>query len=120
MKHLLLALLLTSTALTAADVTGKWSGRWEMPQAAGEQPHYMVLKQEGGVVTGTAGPDASQQFDIRNGKMDGDKLTFEVSPGGGPLMKFEFKVDGDNAVGQAQIEAEGRSMVVKLSVQRKK
>jgi len=104
----------------AGSVTGTWSGKWDLPAAAGDQPHYMVLQQQGDTVSGTAGPSADQQFDIRDGKAAGDKLTFEVALPDGQVMRFEFKVEGETLTGQAQIEAGGRSMTVKLSAKRVK
>jgi len=115
-----LLLLLASMLSIAGSVTGTWSGKWDVPAAAGDQPHYMVLHQQGDTVSGTAGPGADQQFDIRDGKLAGDKLTFEVALPDGQVMRFEFKVDGETLTGQAQIEAGGRSMTVKLSAKRVK
>ncbi len=114
MKHLLISLILTSFSLLAADVSGKWSGSWEAPQ----RPHYMVLKQDGENVTGTAGPEAGYQLNISKGKITGDQLTFDVTLENGMAMHFTFKIDGDTCTGQGQIENQGQTVVMKLSAKR--
>ena len=119
MKSALL-LLLASILSMARTVTGTWSGKWEVPAEAGDQPHYMVLQQQGETVKGTAGPDAGQQFDISNGRVTAEKLTFDVTLPDGHVMHFDFKIDGETLTGQAVIDADGRTMTVKLSAKRVK
>ncbi|MBI1896567.1 MAG: hypothetical protein HYS04_08535 [Acidobacteria bacterium] len=61
-----LVLLLAATAV-AADLTGKWSGSFDVTNAQGEtRPDraYMDLKQAGEEVTGTAGPNSEKQLQI--------------------------------------------------------
>ena len=118
MKRLILVLLVSALALSAAEVTGKWSGTWETSPDGGPGPHYMVLRQDGTAVTGTAGPDAGQQMAIRNGKVDGNRLTFDIGVAGGPSLKFEFKVDGDKMDGQAVLDMGGKQQTLKLAAKR--
>ena len=75
---------------TAADVSGAWSGSYY----AG--PIYLVLKQQGADVTGTAGPSAAQQMLILSaGKVAGDRLSFKVGP-----MEVSLQLKGDNLTGE--------------------
>jgi hypothetical protein len=66
----------------AADVT--FSGKW-----LGSSPDMgamcAVLKQEGTTLTGSAGPSEAKQFPITTGKVEGDRLTFEVKMAGGTI-----------------------------------
>jgi hypothetical protein len=97
--------LMTTLALPmlAADVTGHWSGTMQFPNADGDSssfPVYFVLTQHGNVVTGTGGPQASDQFPISNGKVDGVKVTFDI-PRGKPLT-FLLTLAGDKLKGDVK------------------
>ena len=85
-----LILLTAGLCLRAADVTGSWSGSYY----AG--PIYLILKQQGTAVTGTAGPSANQQMlKIADGKMDADRLSFKVGP-----LEVSLRVQGDDLAGE--------------------
>jgi len=79
-----------------------------------------VLKQQGTTLTGTAGPDVSEQLPISNGKAEGETLTFEVVREGGGTMKFTLKQTGDEISGDIKREREGQTQIAKLAVKREK
>jgi hypothetical protein len=102
MTRLVCWLLVSALALTAADLSGKWSGSFDITSESGDTKAdnaYMDLKETGGVVTGTAGPNAEQQWPLRSGKLDGQKLTFEVRTDDGGVLVFELSFDGDTIRG---------------------
>ena len=80
---LVIAAMLTSVYVAAADFSGKWSGSSPGNDSVGTM--YAVLKQAGTMLTGSAGPSESKQFRITTGKVDGDHLIFEVKTGGGTI-----------------------------------
>ena len=85
MKALICLLLLTGLTLSAGELAGKWSGRFDITNSAGETKEdsaVMTLKIDGAKVSGTAGPNEDQQWTIQNGKLEAGKLTFEVAPEG--------------------------------------
>jgi uncharacterized protein (TIGR03435 family) len=87
---LILALFPALGFLRAADVSGAWSGSYY----AG--PIYLILKQQGTEVTGTAGPSAAQQMlKLQAGKIEGDQLTFKVGP-----LDISVRLQGDNLKGE--------------------
>ena len=105
MKTLICLLLLTGLTLSAGELTGKWSGKFDITTADGESKAdsaVMNLKLDGTKVTGTAGPNEDQQWTIRNGKLEAGKLTFEVVPEGdndkGSLV-FDLEFDGETIRG---------------------
>jgi hypothetical protein len=119
MKAILLVLLLSAATLNAADVTGRWSGTMDLKNAegaTGSGPTYIILKQEGSKVTGTGGPNENEQYPIQNGKLEGDKLTFE-SVTGGNTMYFDLRVKGDQIDGDIK-GGEGGKLTAKISVKR--
>jgi hypothetical protein len=117
MKRLLL-LLVSAVTLLAADATGKWTGTLT-PDDGGEGPAYLVLKQEGTKLTGTAGPGEDKQTPIENGKVDGATITFEL-PAGGGVMKFALKQQGEEIKGDVSRESDGQKQTAKLAVKREK
>ena len=71
------ALMLLAVPARAADVDGKWKGSLDTPMGAIEVG--FSFKADGTTLTGTTtGPDGSE-IAIKNGKIDGDKITFLVS-----------------------------------------
>ena len=120
MKHILL-LTFAAASLMAADATGTWTGTLTVSAPDGSEPHpaLLVLKQEGVKLTGTAGPDTSEQHAIENGKAENGSLTFEV-PGENGVMKFTLKQEGDEIKGEITREREGEKQTAKIAVKRDK
>jgi hypothetical protein len=81
-----MALVLALAArLVAADVTGAWVGTVIVGDPSnGEKISTTVkahLEQKGGAISGKIGREHDQDLEqIRNGKVDGNTLTFEVLP----------------------------------------
>ena len=121
MKRLLLSLVLSAASLLAADVSGKWSGKVTITTPEGPQldEAYVVLKQEGATVTGTAGKDESEQREFKNGKLEGDVLSFELPTQGSPF-KVRMKVEGDTMAGDVERERDGETMKAKIEMKRLK
>jgi hypothetical protein len=117
MPHLLLVALAAAT-ISAADVTGTWTGTLT-PGDGEPRPAHLVLKQGGDTVSGTAGPDASEQRPIQNGKSENGKVTFEVA-GEVTVMKFVLKLEGDEMTGDVSRERDGQVQTAKLAVKRAK
>jgi hypothetical protein len=97
-------LLVVATAVYAADVDGKWAGSITGPQ--GELPVAFTFKADGATLTGsTTGFDGSE-VPIKDGKIDGNTITFTVTFdfGGMPLMlsyKGTVSPDQINMSGEA-------------------
>ena len=100
-----LSFFVVALTLSGAEVTGKWTGTAELKMPNGETRSsgiYLDLKQEGQDVTGNAGPGPDRVLPISKGKVDGNKLTFEVlapSDSGNRLISFEFTITGDQMEG---------------------
>ena len=101
MRKIMLAILAFATSALAADFTGSWSGEGV---ANGEShPLYFVLKQDGNNLTGSGGPNASEQHPFQNGKVDGDKIVFDVIPGNKGTIHFELKLEGEGLKGTVEL-----------------
>ena len=121
MKKIALTILVLALAMTAmaADASGDWSGSFT-PEGMETSPAYLKLKQSGAALTGSAGPDASQQWPITNGKVDGNTLTGTTSSPEGVSYKFTLTMDGDHITGNVDVSAGGQSMKATLDLKRVK
>lgn len=77
----------------------------------------MILKQAGSKLDRSVGPDESEQHSLENGKVEGNKLTFDI-PLGAKSLHFSLEADGDQITGQAQRDWQGRVETMKISVKR--
>lgn len=73
-----LAMALTVPAARAADVTGNWTAEMTSPDGNSMQLSF-TFKQDGSKLTGTVLGPQGDPMEISNGKIDGDKLSFDVS-----------------------------------------
>ncbi|HEY6392405.1 MAG TPA: hypothetical protein VIX89_14065 [Bryobacteraceae bacterium] len=118
MTRILCCFLLTAIALFA-DVTGKWTGSFDATGPDGQTKPgtaLFLLKQSGDVIAGTVGPNEDEQFTIKVGKIDGDKIALEVDPKDGTVIKFELTLAGGHIKGDAKGERGGEKMTAKVDV----
>lgn len=117
---LLASVLLAAPAFPPDNITGKWTGSFviTMDGETRDDTAYMDLKQTGTELTGSAGPSEDRQWPIQKGKVEGDKLTFEVQTEQ-PIIKFELTLTDGHLKGNAKAEHEGKSMNAVIDVTRK-
>jgi hypothetical protein len=97
-----------ATAFAATDVTGAWTGKMVGPNGDGFQITF-TFKQDGAKLTGTVSGPMGDPMEITAGKIDGDKLTFDVSFNGmtihhegvfsGDTIKLTTKAEGGDFPG---------------------
>lgn len=73
-----LAMAFGTAAVQAADLTGTWSSEMTTPDGQSFQLTF-TFKQDGATLTGKVQGPMGDPLDISNGKIDGDKFTFDVS-----------------------------------------
>lgn len=116
-----LFLLLFSLPLSAADLSGKWTGSGELKLNNGETANttvYLDIVQKGEEITGNAGPGPEQLLPLSKGQFKGDQLTFEVVPAadsGYGLFVFQFKVSGDTMEGTVKCDRFTGTLTLKRS-----
>ena len=75
-RALVLGMLLLAAPAFAADVDGKWSGSIDTPN--GPAQVGFTFQSDGAMLTGsTTGPDGNV-VQLKNGKIDGSKISFAV------------------------------------------
>jgi hypothetical protein len=115
-------LLLLATVIIAADnnLSGKWSGKFTVTSDEGPKDDSLLLelKHNGTELTGTAGPNQEERFPIQNGKIEGNKLTFQVqSPKF--LINFELSLIDGHLKGEAKAEHDGKLRKAAVDLERK-
>lgn len=130
MKRLALLFALTLfvlPALAAENFTGTWSGQFSGVTPDGKQvtePILLNLVHKGAELTGTAGPSAEQQWKILKGKVDGDKVYFEVQAGGdtqgGPYVTITMAYAEGHLKGDFNAQRGAEKMTAKIDLTRVK
>ncbi len=123
MKKLLLALLALAATAAAADVTGTWSGPLTMKNGdeTRDQTAYLVLKQDGGKLTGTIGPNEEQRRDITKGTVEGDDVYIEAIVQGENMLVLKLKLEAGKLVGDLSTKGpEAPPITGRMTLEKKK
>lgn len=89
----LVATVFTTPAYAATDVTGTWTAQMSGPN--GDMTLTFHFKQDGAKLTGTVeNTMGGEPFELANGKVDGDKISFDTSFNG-MTINHEGTVNGD-------------------------
>ena len=88
----LTVVLALAVAVFAADIVGTWKGTLETPM--GPMENTIVLEAKGASLTGSVKTDFFEAK-VENGKLDGDKVSFEINIEFGKLV-YEGTLDGDD------------------------
>jgi hypothetical protein len=108
-------------AAAATDVSGTWTGTFDIHFADGRVVNdtaWMVFQQSGTTVTGTVGPKPTEQGAIRDAKLSGDTLEFVADSTQGKVLKFVLTRAGDKLSGEANGEIGNDRVRVVLSTAR--
>src|SRR5262245_6771094 len=118
MRTLFLSVAFASLSLAAIDVSGKWSGKFvDTQDEAKSEPVFMILKQEGSQLSGSGGPTEDEQHPMENGKVEGDKLTFEIPTGKGTIY-FNLKATDNEIKGEMKRTRSDGTDTARLSLKR--
>ncbi len=107
---LLSVLVLGAVSLMAADVSGKWAAE---VQGRNGQTRNMTFsfKQDGSTLTGSMVGPMGREFEISNGTVDGDNLSFYVKmefQGNAMKIHYTGTVEGDSIKMKSQREGSER------------
>jgi hypothetical protein len=91
-----LAMALGTTATRAADITGTWSAQMTSPDGNSFQLTF-TFKQDGAKLTGSVESPMGDAMEITNGKIDGEKFTFDVSFNG-TTIHHDCTIVGDDEI----------------------
>jgi hypothetical protein len=119
MKRTIAVVLLLAVNAMAGDLTGKWAGSFKADGADHDVPQLFVLKQDGNKLTGSGGPNQSEQYPIENGKVDGDRVRFEITTG---EWKFTYNLKARDArmAGDLELKSINDRRTAKVSLSQAK
>jgi hypothetical protein len=115
------ALVLTFTLVAApafaADVDGKWAGTISTP--GGDFPVAFEFKADGTTLTGTTMSPDGMSINIKDGKIDGDKVTFGVTLDFGG-MALDIAYSGVVTPTEMKMKADVAGMALDFVVKKEK
>lgn len=104
MRKIVLAWLVCAGAMAAADVSGKWASA----------TLYLILKQDGSRLTGSAGPSEQDQIlTLSSGSVEGDRIAFKMGS-----FQLDLQVDGDGMKGEMKNAAGSAPVFLKRVTER--
>jgi hypothetical protein len=110
-------LLLLAGMAFGADVDGTWTGTASTP--GGDFPVNFTFKAEGGTLTGTMLDQGNNQIPIKDGKIDGNNISFTVTLDfGGQEITVSHK--GVMAADEIKFSGESMGMPFEFTVKKAK
>jgi hypothetical protein len=107
----------------AEDFTGKWTGSFLAGRPDGSTSNdtiFMDLKHKGAELTGTVGPREDRQYPVIEGKVAGDKVSFQVNVDGA-LVTFALAFAEGHLKGDAAAALpDGQKLAAKIDAERQK
>lgn len=115
-------LLAGALLVTAADVSGTWTGSAELKLADDTLMTYplkLELTQKGEEVSGTIGRGEGERIAIQKGKFEGSRFSFEVKPpDADSTVKFDLELDGNRLDGSLKGVVDGGPLAGKVALSR--
>lgn len=99
------------------NVSGIWSGSFDIALPDGGVQHetaFLILKQEGSVVSGSVGQSEDKQSQIKDGKADEYGIQFIIESHGGMPMIFHLHLEGGHLKGNASGQMPGGQIIAKV------
>ena len=124
MRRLCLLIWLPLVLGASAEISGTWLGSIEVADTAGGSsvttPVRAEFEQKANLVSGKIGRREDEQAEsIRNGKVEGSKISFEVSSvETTSAMKFNLVLNGDHLEGEMKGTVDSGEIVGKVMLTR--
>jgi hypothetical protein len=117
MRRIILATLMFAISALAVDVSGRWWG--DAVSEGQSHPVYITLIQEGNTLKGTGGPSPREQDLLTNGKIQGNRITFDVVPGGTSPLHFELSTNSVGLTGTVKVRHNGQIVTGQVSLRKR-
>jgi hypothetical protein len=122
MKKAFWLLPLLAFALSGADVSGRWSGTIDIEDSGSSIPIQVEFVQKSDAVSGKVGrAGTGDEGTIRNGKVDGTKVSFEVvSSETSSPFRWTLTLVNDQLEGEMKGSVDEGEIVGKVKLTREK
>jgi hypothetical protein len=110
-----LGFLLFGAPAFAADVDGKWTGSIDTPNGAVQVG--FTFKADGAVLTGTSTAPDGSEVPVKNGKVDGAKISFDLDIDFGG-MAFTLSYTGVVSASEIKLTADFMGMPFEFVVKK--
>jgi len=122
MKKAFWLLPFLALALSGADVSGKWTGTIDIEDSGSTIPIQVELVQKSDALSGKVGrAGTGDEGTIRNGKVDGTKVSFEVvSAETSSPFKWNLTLVNDQLEGEMKGSMDEGEIVGKVKLSREK
>ncbi|HVP45853.1 MAG TPA: hypothetical protein VMT32_04695 [Bryobacteraceae bacterium] len=122
MKRAFWLLPFLALALSGADVSGKWTGTIDIEDSGSTIPIQVELVQKSDALSGKVGrAGTGDEGTIRNGKVDGTKVSFEVvSAETSSPFKWNLTLVNDQLEGEMKGSVDEGEIVGKVKLSREK
>jgi hypothetical protein len=123
MRKMMIVLLAFVASAIAADVTGTWSGplKMKMGDETRDDSALLILKQSGGAITGTIGPNDERRYDISKGTIEGNDVHIEANIDGENKLVLDLKLDGEKLTGNLKAQGpEAPPLTGTMTLEKKK
>ena len=112
---LVMSMMFLAVPLLAADVDGKWTGMVSTPN--GDIPVGFTFKADGTALTGTMQGMDGMDIPIKDGKVDGNNISFNVALDFGG-MPFELAYKGVVTPAEIKLTADFAGMPFEFTVKK--
>jgi hypothetical protein len=119
MKKITAIILLLAANAVAQDFSGKWSGEFKVDGGDHGVPQLFMFRQDGNTLAGSGGPNSGEQYPIENGKVDGNRLTFEITTGEWKFT-YDLKASGEEIKGTLELKSVNDRRTASVSVKKVK
>jgi hypothetical protein len=114
MRILTLALLFILGS-AVGDVSGNWHGSFRVDGGDHDVPQLLLLKEDGTKLTGSGGPDATERYPISNGRVNGDRVTFEITTGDWEFS-YDLQISGPQMSGKLVLKSANDSRSAEVTL----
>jgi len=119
MKKTIAIILLLAVNAMAEDLSGKWYGDFRVDGGDHDVPQLFMFRQNGNTLTGTGGPNTSEQYPIENGKVDGNRIMFEITTGEWKFT-YDLKAAGERIIGTLELRSVNDRRTATISMNKMK
>jgi hypothetical protein len=106
-----------SPASVAVNLSERWIGSFRIVGGDTDVPRSFILKRDGETLTGTGGPNSTEQFPISHGVVAGGFVTFELNDGTRRFL-YDLRFEDKDLRGTLSIRSAGGMRFTKVRLER--